>query len=348
MRLLLDRLCVLFHQLMDCLRLPASPIATCVAPPPRGSVAPPSLSPPQLARVAAIAHNLALLCGSLYRHFHCLYFAHFALTLIVHFPAVAGAPPVRLLRLLLVAVLSELAHRARPAAQGLWGECMVREAMQLVEVDKACPGPWDPMPSVLELQGRLYALSGKGRFVRRQAADVGDDLSEETFDVEQRLKALLASRQWSEKHCELVLHTALSLRLQSAAVLLLAHLLSAFPSPAPHRHQLLCTLADGREWFVHCSDLLRDDAVVGFAAVRFMTEDCWTRGVHAARAGRWEEGERMMRLGLQLLQRSARCADRPGDGDEFDGTAAMMSEQVAVVQQRKTQHAQEKRQANKR
>ena len=344
--LLLDRICTTLHQAMTLLHLPASPLSalSSFTPSPTSSrsrlaLPAPTLLPPQAAFLTSMAHNLALLSSSLLLYSHALYLTHYAITLSPsHLSSTRSPLPYRNLRLFLLALLTELAHRARPLAQGQYGDCVVRVAGQVKEADARGEGVrGDQMPSVLELQGRVYALSGKARYVAKQG-QVSDDVSEETFDVEQRLTALLASRRWGEKHCELILFTALHIRppQRSLALLVLHHLLSAFPSPAGIRHQLLCTLADDGEWFVHCTSLLSDSVVVGFAALRFVTEDCWTRGVLAVRRAQWDEGERMMRLALQLLHRSRQCTDRPvSDDDEAAVTA--MELQLSVVRARAVQ-----------
>ena len=334
--LLLDQLYITLHQAMILLHLPTSPFSTLASsssPSPSASPVP-SLLPPQAVYLASMAHNLALLSSSLLLYSLSLYFIHYALTFS---PPTSSSPtphplPHRNLRLLQLAVLAELAHRARPVAQGQYGECMLRVAKQVRTADAQVDGVrGDAMPSGLELQGRLYALSGKARYVAKQGK-VGADVSEELFDVEQRLTVLLASGAWREKHCELVLFTALHIRppQRSVALLVLRHLLAAFPSAGGIRHQLLCALVDDSECFVHCSSLQLETAVCSFAALRFVTEDCWTRGVLAVRSTRWEEGERLMRLALQLLHRSRLCTDRPASDDDDMAMTAMELQLGAV------------------
>ena len=335
---LLDELCTVYQHALQLMQLPASPLIPTASPPsPSSDVL--TLPASHLVFLASMAHNLALLSSSLNLDSHCLYFAHYALSMSSRLPSPNPTLPVRTLRLLLLTALCELAHRARPVGQGLHGETIVREAVHLRDADASQPtamaGREDLMPAVLELQGRLYTLSGMTRYLSRQEA-VGKDVSEETLDVELRVKAALETGRWSEKHCELLLDTALQLRLRSVARLVLTHLMQRFPSVAAQRQQLWCSVTEDAELFAYCTGLMTGGVQgVGFAAMRFMTEDCWTRGVLAVRRGQWEDGERMLRLGLQLLQRSTDCTDRPEaqDGDEV--AVGMMEEQLAFVRQRR-------------
>ena len=339
---LLDELCTVYQHGMQLLQLNGCPLIATPATPP-SSPSSLTLSSSHLLHLASMAHNLALLSSSLYLDSHCLYFSHYALALSTRLPSPNPALPVRTLRLLLLTALCELAHRARPLGQGLYGEAIVREAQRLRDADAshgsqpAAAVREDRMPAVLELQGRLYVLSGMTRYLNKQTG-VGKDVSQETYDLELRVKAALDGGKWDEKHCELLLDTALQTGQRSVVLQLLAHLLRRFPSPAAQRQQLLCAVADDAELFVHCTGLLAVSlGAEGFVAVRFMTEDCWTRGVLAARRGEWEEGERLLRLGLQMLQRSTDCTDRPEaqDGDEV--AVEMMEGQLAFVRQKRAQ-----------
>ena len=357
----------IYCELMKLLDLPSSPFSSVSLSSLR---APPPYEPALLHHLACIAYNTALTVDDWSM---AAYFVHFALALFALPDVPLPADVVNCtssLSLYLIALLDELAAREKSSAHAVYGEAMLR-VLQGLRKSEEQSGSNGELADMLELQARMYIASGRRQWAeeerKKQKADRKDNKKRkhrsqrhlshsqhwkqakqnELDEVRHRLLALLAQRTLQTNKCEQLLAVAFHLQLDELQRPLAEHLVChhsahLFLDRQLHYLELLCMLSSNEELFVFASSTL---ASASFASLHFrwwqnLCERCWTAGTVLVRGGPSELGERLLAVGIRLLERACQCDASEKIGSQLDGMQVLvqLNDMLTYVRERDKQH----------
>ena len=365
------QLCSLYCELMALLDLPSSPFAPSTLSSLRS---PPPYEPALLHHLACIAYNTALHTDNWSL---AAYFCHCALQLFT-LPDVSLPVDVpsclSSLSLYLIALLDELAARETASVHATYGEAMLRvvNGRRSREGKGGSSGSDDALNAMLELQARMYVVSGRRQWAeeaaKRQKAEQKDSkkrklkslrklsharqweqaVQNELDDVRQTLLSLLAQRTLPLVKCEQLLAVAFHLQLDELRRPLVEHLIRNSSASSPvgwllHYVELLCMLSSNEELFVFTSSSLSSASFppLHFRCWQYLCERCWTAGIVLVRGGPSEMGERLLAVAIRLLERACQCDVSERSGSQMNESKVLnqLNEVLAYVQERDRQHA---------
>ena len=361
------QLCAVYCELMALLDLPSSPFAPSS---PSSLRAPPPYEAGLLHYLACVARNAALTSQDWSM---AAYFCHFALQLFAlpDVPVPSDSPHcLSSLSLLLVALLDELAAREKASSHAVYGQAMLRVVhdKRRREADSRSSGVDDGATDMLEMQAHMYTASGRRHWAqaevdkqkaerkaskkrRHKSAHQASSTQQwkqakqgELDDVQQRLSSLLAQRRLQLNKCEQLLAVAFHLQLDELTRPLAEHIVTQQLSAATpvsrqmHYVELLCMLSTDDELFVSASFALTSAAFpsLHLRCWQYLCERCWTAGTVLARGGASELGQRLLAVGIRLLERACECeaSEKVGSAMDVAKVLAQLSDVLTYVRER--------------